>query len=201
MANTQVPEVLWAQRSSSTEAAKNIVYLSLSVSDVPQSSAKLNLTATTVSFSGHSSTKNIDYKVDMELYGEIDVENSKTHHSARGVDMILRKKEHKEEYWPRLLKESKKVHFVKTDFDKWVDEDEQDEAPEEDFSMPGGFGGDGGLGGIDFSKLGGGQNIAELAGDAAAGDDGSDEDDDMPELEEEKTPGQASATPKIEELK
>ena len=31
---------------------------------------------------------------------------------------MLRKKEMKEEYWPRLLKESKKVHFVKTDFDK-----------------------------------------------------------------------------------
>lgn len=31
---------------------------------------------------------------------------------------MLRKKEEKEEYWPRLLKESKKVHFLKTDFDK-----------------------------------------------------------------------------------
>jgi hypothetical protein len=30
------------------------------------------------------------------------------------------------------LKDSKKVHFLKTDFDKWVDEDEQDEAPEDD---------------------------------------------------------------------
>ncbi len=31
---------------------------------------------------------------------------------------MLRKKDKKEEYWPRLLKESKKVHFLKTDFDK-----------------------------------------------------------------------------------
>lgn len=31
---------------------------------------------------------------------------------------MLRKKDLKEEYWPRLLKESKKVHFLKTDFDK-----------------------------------------------------------------------------------
>ena len=31
---------------------------------------------------------------------------------------MLRKKEQKQEYWPRLLKESKKVHFLKTDFDK-----------------------------------------------------------------------------------
>ena len=30
----------------------------------------------------------------------------------------LRKKEMKEEYWPRLLKDNKKMHFLKTDFDK-----------------------------------------------------------------------------------
>ena len=54
--------------------------------------------------------------------------------------MKLRKKELKEEYWPRLLKEPKKVQFLKTDFDKWVDEDEQNEAPEEDFSNFGGMG-------------------------------------------------------------
>ncbi|KAA8565739.1 hypothetical protein EYC84_009575 [Monilinia fructicola] len=34
----------------------------------------------------------------------------------------------------------RKVHFLKTDFDKWVDEDEQDEAPEEDLSQMNGMG-------------------------------------------------------------
>ena len=32
------------------------------------------------------------------------------------------------------------MHFLKTDFDKWVDEDEQNEAAEEDFSNFGGMG-------------------------------------------------------------
>jgi hypothetical protein len=32
--------------------------------------------------------------------------------------LVLRKKELKEEYWPRLLKDNKKVHYLKTDFDK-----------------------------------------------------------------------------------
>jgi hypothetical protein len=32
--------------------------------------------------------------------------------------MVLRKKELKEEFWPRLLKENKKMHFLKTNFDK-----------------------------------------------------------------------------------
>ena len=30
-------------------------------------------------------------------------------------------------YWPRLLKESKKCHWLKVDFNKWKDEDESDE--------------------------------------------------------------------------
>ncbi|EER26956.1 hypothetical protein D8B26_002573 [Coccidioides posadasii str. Silveira] len=190
MASTQVPEVLWAQRSSETEPAKNIIYLSLAVPDVPESSAKLDVTPTTVSFSGHSSTKNIDYKVDLELYAEIDVANSKRHHSARGVDLVLRKKEVKQEFWPRLLKESKKVHFVKTDFDKWVDEDEQEEAKEDDFSNM-----TGGLGGIDFSKLGGG-DLSELEGDVAE-EAQSDDDDEMPALEDDAP---ESSKPKIEEV-
>lgn len=212
MANSVTPEVLWAQRSSATDAEKNVLYVTLSVPDVPASSAKLNLTSTSISFTGTSETKKVEYKVDLELYAEIDVEKSKTHHSARGVDMVLRKKEMKEEYWPRLLKESKKMHFLKTDFDKWVDEDEQDEAEDDgmgDFGgmggMPGmgGMGGEGGLGGIDFSKLGGagGMDLSALQGMQGMGGEGEGSDDDeMPELEDaDKSAGDASK-PKIEEV-
>lgn len=78
--------------------------------------------------------------MDITFYAEIDVENSKIHHTSRNVEIKLRKKELKEEYWPRLLKEAKKVQFVKTDFDKWLDEDEQNEVPEDDFSQFGGMG-------------------------------------------------------------
>jgi len=208
MSKTQVtPEVLWAQRSSSTEAAKNVIYLTISVPDVPADQLKVDLKPTSLSFDGHSSSKNTDYHVDLEFYAEIDVENSKTNHTNKQVEFVLRKKELKEEYWPRLLKESKKVHFLKTDFDKWVDEDEQDEVPEEAADLggmpPGGMGGmgggDGGFGGIDFSKLGGGaggmggmdmsalqgmaggmggMDMSALAGMGGAGGEGGEEEDD-----------------------
>lgn len=56
--------------------------------------------------------------MELELYSEIDVDASKTHNSGANVHFQLRKKELKEEYWPRLLKESKRVHYLKTDFDK-----------------------------------------------------------------------------------
>ncbi|KAI4272427.1 MAG: hypothetical protein L6R38_006611 [Xanthoria sp. 2 TBL-2021] len=198
MSNTQTtPEVTWAQRSSSSDPEKNYIYLTIAAPDVKK--VDVDLKATSLTFTGHSDTKKTTYHVELEFYAEIDVENSKTHHTSRDVFFVLRKKELKEEYWPRLLKDSKKMHFLKTDFDKWVDEDEQEGAPDDAMAgmggmgggMPGmegmggmgGMGGDGGFGGIDFSKLGGGAGGMPDMGEGA--DDDDDDDDDMPALEED----------------
>ncbi|KAK4132854.1 HSP20-like chaperone [Trichocladium antarcticum] len=143
MATTVTPEVLWAQRSSNTDPEKNFVYLTINVPNVPKSDFKLDLKPTGLTFTGHSDTLKKTYHVELEFYAEIDPEESKVNHTARDIEMKLRKKELKEEFWPRLLKESKKVHFLKTDFDKWVDEDEQNEAADDDFSNFGGGGGGG----------------------------------------------------------
>lgn len=107
---------------------------------MPASNIKLDVKPTGLTFTGHSDTLKKTYHVELEFYAEIDPTASKINHTARDVEMKLRKKELTEEYWPRLLKESKKMHFLKTDFDKWVDEDEQNEAEEEDFSQFGGMG-------------------------------------------------------------
>ncbi|KAI5304152.1 hypothetical protein KEM55_000195 [Ascosphaera atra] len=160
--STTTPEVTWAQRSNPSDPAKNIIFITILAPDVPPSDLKLDITPTAVSFKGKN-VKDINYAVDLELYAEIDPEESKKHHNARGVSLVLRKKEAKEEYWPRLLKEARKVHFLKTDFDKWVDEDEQNEAPEDEFS---GYPDMAGMGdeGLDFSKLGGG-GMGDLGND------------------------------------
>ncbi|KAJ9604457.1 p23 chaperone protein wos2 [Cladophialophora chaetospira] len=197
MSSQVTPEVLWAQRSSATDAEKNYVYLTISVPDVPPKSLKLDIKPTGLTFTGTSDTKKTTYHLELQFYSDIDVENSKTHHTPANIQLVLRKKELKEEYWPRLLKDSAKVHYLRTDFDKWVDEDEQNEAPEDDYmnQFGGGLGEDGGFGGIDFSKLGGGAGLGgEGAGDAEAGEDddeeGDDEDDDeMPDLEEDEAEG------------
>jgi len=197
MATSATPEVLWAQRSSSTEPEKNYVYLTISVPDVPPKSLKLDLKPTGLTFTGASESKKTTYHLDMDFYAEIDVENSKTHHTPANVQMILRKKELKEEFWPRLLKDPAKVHYLRTDFDKWVDEDEQNEAPEDDYMNQlgggGGLGEDGGFGGIDFSKLGGGGGDMPGMEGLGAGDEGADDndeededDDEMPDLEEDE---------------
>jgi hypothetical protein len=196
---TATPEVLWAQRSSVADPALNFVYLTISVPDVPKDSLKLDLKPTGLTFAGTSGTLKRNYQLDLEFYAEIDPAESKINHTAKNIEIKLQKKELKEEYWPRLLKEKTRSHFLKTDFDKWVDEDEQNEAPEEDMSQFGGAGaGMGGMpgmggdfGGIDFSKLGGGAggmpDLSALQGMGGMGEDDDeeeeDDDDEMPALE------------------
>ncbi|EGU77272.1 hypothetical protein FOQG_05288 [Fusarium oxysporum f. sp. raphani 54005] len=209
MSDTVYPEVLWAQRSSVADASKNFIYLTISVPDVPKDSLTLDLQPTKLTFTGTSSTLKKKYHVELEFWGEIDPAESKINHTAKNVEIKLQKKELKEEYWPRLLKDSKRVHFLKTDFDKWVDEDEQNEAPEDDFSQFGGMGGmpgmgdmGGDFGGIDFSKLGGGG--AGFPGAEGAGDelDEEDDDDDMPALEgDDKKEAAPAAAPASTEKK
>ncbi|KAF5565750.1 Hsp90 binding co-chaperone Sba1 [Fusarium tjaetaba] len=209
MSDTVYPEVLWAQRSSVADPSKNFIYLTISVPDVPKDSLTLDLQPTKLTFTGTSSTLKKKYHVELEFWGEIDPAESKINHTAKNVEIKLQKKELKEEYWPRLLKDSKRVHFLKTDFDKWVDEDEQNEAPEDDFSQFGGMGGmpgmgdmGGDFGGIDFSKLGGGG--AGFPGAEGAGEelDEEDDDDDMPALEgDDKKEAAPAAAPAATEKK
>jgi len=216
------PEVLWAQRSSATEAARNVVYLSIMAPDVPKSDLKLDIQPTKLTFNGASATKKITYAGELEFYGEIDPAESKVNHTGRDIELVLRKKELKEEYWPRLLKGSAKVHWLKTDFNKWVDEDEQNEKEDDpDMGMGGmedmGMGGMGGafgaggngFGGIDFSKLGSGPGgpggmPMDFGGDDE-GDDDEDDDDEMPALEDEDegdkpAEGENKTHPGIEEV-
>ena len=142
-ANKISSPVLWAQRSSAADPTKNFIYLTISVPDVPKDKYQLDLKPGSVTFTGHSDTLKKTYHVELPLYAEIDPDESKVNHTPRDVEMKLQKKELNDEYWPRLLKDAKKVHFLKTDFDKWVDEDEQNEAAEDEFAN---FGGGGGMG-------------------------------------------------------
>ncbi|KFY23655.1 hypothetical protein V491_02453 [Pseudogymnoascus sp. VKM F-3775] len=220
-ATTLTPEVLWAQRSNATEPEKNYIYLTISVPDCKPEDLKLDLKPTGLTFSGKSDSLKKSYHVELELFAEIDVDNSKINHTSKNIELVLRKKEAKEEFWPRLLKDSKRVHYVKTDFDKWVDEDEQEEAPEEDLGgmggmPPGGMGGAGGMGGMDMASMMGGMGgaggdfggidfskLGAMGGMGGMGDmeDEGEGDDDLPALEEQEGGDKAKASDsKIEEI-
>ena len=70
--------------------------------------------------------------------------------------MFILKKKERGPFWPRLLKDAKKVHWLKADWNKWKDEDEEEEEESDltrntDFDSM--FQQMGGLGGGDLPSL------------------------------------------------
>ncbi|KAI0762608.1 HSP20-like chaperone [Fomes fomentarius] len=203
------PEVLWAQRSSETDEKKNVLYITVNLPDIQADTLEYNLTPTKLSFKAKTGNaeKGIeekDYEFSIDLYGEVDPEASSKSLTSRSLSLLLRKKEKQAEYWPRLTKEKVRNAFIKTDFSKWVDEDEQDgdnAVVEDDFDM-GGMGGMGGMPGL--GGMGGGMGDIDSmlksmgAGAGAGGFDGAgpsgadvesdDSDDDGPPPLEEAEP-------------
>lgn len=176
------PEVLWAQRSSADDASKNLLFITINIPDC--TNPKLELTENSLEFSALSkyhSENGIKYHLHIDFYKPIDTEASeKKVANGRNYFLLLRKKDLDAEYWPRLTKEKLKYHYIKTDFDKWVDEDEQEEHLEADNDLMSQFSQMGGAGfpGMD---QGGDFNPADF------GDSESEDGDDAEEEDESKT--------------
>ncbi|KAL8152424.1 hypothetical protein V2J09_010184 [Rumex salicifolius] len=114
------PEILWAQRSDK-------VYLTIAVLDAKDVCLKcepeglLNFSAV-----GAHGEK---YECTLELYGSILPEGSKTKIGLRNILCTVKKE--RKEWWVRLLKsEEKPAAYIKVDWNKWCDED--DESSESD---------------------------------------------------------------------
>ncbi|GAA5973154.1 hypothetical protein JCM8115_000221 [Rhodotorula mucilaginosa] len=187
------PELLWAQRSSDSDPERNIIYLTIAAPELDSDfdlkvsdGNKLSFHGKSRAVSSKGTAADLDakeYQFEYELFG--DVEEVRRGLTGKGVQVVLRKKELSDEYWPRLVKEKGKNSRITTDWSKWVDEDEQDaEAVDDDFGaggMPdmGGMGGGGmpgmgagGPGGMDFASMmggaggAGGMDFASMMGGA-----------------------------------
>ncbi|KAJ3700032.1 hypothetical protein LUZ61_003737 [Rhynchospora tenuis] len=145
------PSTKWAQRSDK-------VFITIELPDAKD--VKLNLQPDgQFSFSAKSGADNVPYELDLELYDKVKVDESKSAVGLRNICYIVVKEEKK--WWPRLLKQSgRSPVFLKVDWDKWVDEDEETENKLGDMDF----------GGMDFSNLG-------MGGPDDMGDDEDDDDD------------------------
>ncbi|XP_061365510.1 uncharacterized protein OsI_027940 isoform X2 [Gastrolobium bilobum] len=157
------PEVKWAQRVDK-------VYITVQLAD--SKNAKVDLTPDGVfTFSGSAGAEDHQYELKLELFDKVNVEESKINVGVRSIFCVVQKAE--SGWWKRLLRgEGKPPHYVKVDWDKWVDEDEDDVIGEPD------------MGGMDFSKFGG-------MGDDAMDDIDENESDD--EEQEVSNPGEQDA--------
>merc|ERR1712178_76436 len=171
----KTPTVIWAQRN-------DVVYLTIEIPDVIKEKAKINIAddGTKVIMEAQSSSYEGKYKLELELLNEVDQSTSKITVGARSIILVLSKKDTSSAYWSRLTKEKVKSSYIKIDWNKWKDEDEDDEV--EDAGMNSNF---------DMSQL---ENLTnfqqQMSGGGAAGlgdlgadsDDDDDDDDEMPEL-------------------
>ncbi|KAK9908954.1 hypothetical protein WJX75_005142 [Coccomyxa subellipsoidea] len=185
-----VPKVQWAQRADR-------LYLTIDLQDVKDPKVDISNDAEgkygKITFRGEGKShatgvEKHQYTLDLDLYQDVDPDQSKISVSDRSIFLIIIKAEDAKEHWPRLLHSKGKVTNITVDWDKWVDEDDEEEegGKKEDFDMSDlqnfqNFGG-GAFGG----GMGGG--MSGIGNVEAVEDDGedSDDDDDMPPLEAEK---------------
>ncbi len=162
--DTLIPRVLWAQRHDT-------VFLTFEVFEVKNE--KVDIKAEGVSFSGTRSSDDAKFAVDLQLFGAINPESSKINVTHREVSVVLKKAE-SGPYWPRLLKSSQKMHFIHTDFSKWIDEDEEDEEEAGAGEEPG------------FGQFGDFNNFAQFGQGFGGAEEESFEEESFEEKEEEE---------------
>ena len=178
------PVVLWAQRADS-------ILLTIEIEDCKE--PQLKLEKEKLYFRGKSDSIRSDadhqeHEVTIEFHKPIKPDDSKHNVGARGIEFVIVKEE--PDWWPRLLKDTTKRHWLKVDFPKWKDEDDSDD----ELMGPGGPGGAfGGGGQPDFSDLM--QQFKGIGGDGAMGglggegdeefesDDDEDAEQSLPDLE------------------
>lgn len=130
------PEVKWAQRTDK-------IFITILLPDAKNANVKLEPEGK-VTFSATAGSLDTPFELNLELYDKVNVEASKINVGLRHILCVVEKAE--KGWWKRLLKgEGKTPLYLKVDWDKWVDEDEEDEK----------VGGDD-FGGMDFSGMGGG---------------------------------------------
>ncbi|XP_010499807.1 PREDICTED: uncharacterized protein OsI_027940-like isoform X3 [Camelina sativa] len=109
------PTVKWAQRSDK-------VYITVELPDAEDVKVKLEPHGKFF-FSATSEPTKTPYEVDIDLFESVDVNESKASVSSRCICYMVKKAESK--WWDRLIKqEGKTPVYLKVDWDKWVDEDE-----------------------------------------------------------------------------
>ncbi|KAJ0111796.1 hypothetical protein Patl1_01014 [Pistacia atlantica] len=140
---SRVPEVKWAQRADK-------VFITVLLPD--SKNAKVNLEPEGVfTFSASAGAENNLYEIKLDLFDKVNVEESKINIGVRSIFCILEKAE--KGWWKKLLRgDGKTPHYIKVDWDKWVDEDEDNGVGDLD------------LGGMDFSNFGGMGGMGAMGG-------------------------------------
>lgn len=168
------PPVIWAQRSP-------VLYVTICLEDCKDPTIKVE--EKKIYFKGVGGTDHKMHEITINLFKEIVPDKTVQTIKGRTIELILSKAADGP-YWPRLTEENTKFHWLKSDFNKWKDEDEGSSSDDDKpFNLNSGH---------DFEKMMhkmGGRNslgdskpnFDDLDDNADAGGPDSD-DDDIPDL-------------------
>lgn len=173
------PTVTWAQRPDSIWLSVDVTSPKDLVVDLSSTGLKLKCT---------SDGKEVN--IDITFFKSIIVAESK-YSQHRLITFYLKKEE--DESWPRLTDTTTKRAWLKVDWSKWVDSDDEGEKPDFDYSDMASMGGMGGMGGFGdmagMGGMGGMGGFGDMAGMSKMRDfyskegDSDDEDEDLPDLD------------------
>ncbi|XP_033338881.2 cytosolic prostaglandin E synthase [Megalopta genalis] len=139
------PPVMWAQRN-------DILYVTICLEDCKDHIIEIE--PEKIYFKGVGGTEQKMHELTIDLYGEIVPRRTIKYLKGRTFELVLSKKQGGP-YWPRLTAEKTKAHWLKSDFNKWKDEDDSENENgigmennnlEEMMRQMGGLGGSGGSG-------------------------------------------------------
>ncbi|CAN6316413.1 unnamed protein product, partial [Urochloa humidicola] len=117
-AMSRQPEVLWAQRSEK-------IYLTISLPDAKDVSLK---TEPNGLFTFSAVAHGEPFSFTLELFDSVLPEGSKTKTKMGLRNIICSIQKEKKGWWKRLLKSEEKHPYIKVDWNKWCDEDEESDA-------------------------------------------------------------------------
>lgn len=110
------PPVIWAQR-------RELLFVTICLEDCKD--PILEIKPETLYFKGVGGTEKKMHEITIDFYKEINPEKTMKNIGGRTLELVLFKKA-EGPYWPRLTKEKTKAHWLKSDFNKWKDEDDSD---------------------------------------------------------------------------
>ncbi|XP_035894353.1 uncharacterized protein CG16817 isoform X2 [Anopheles stephensi] len=111
------PPAVWAQRSE-------VIFLTL---NVECTEPEIKFTEDSLTFSGVGKPEGKKYELNVEFYSKINPDKVATKNIKRCIEFVIAKADPTAPYWPRLLKDKTKTHWLKVDFNRWEEEGSNDE--------------------------------------------------------------------------
>lgn len=89
--------------------------------------AHSRFTEDTLHFKATGLPEKKNHEVTINFFKKINPESVQSKNAGRCYEFVITKGDTSANYWDKLTKDSKKPHWLKVDYNKWKDEDEEEE--------------------------------------------------------------------------